>query len=117
MKKIKEGEKIFFPNLQAKISFISSDQAASALAQLTTKEITGPLNIASPTPISLKRFIDKLEKHCGKKALICDNASSAPSSPYGIADDAYMDCKEMERLHLRVSEIESCLDDILARCP
>ena len=110
---IKEGQEIYFPNINARISFITSDFAAETLAALCEKEFVGPLNAASPAPITLARFVEIIEDITGKKAKLAEQGDECNHSPYGIDQDWFMDCGKLAELGLVGKEIEKWLPSLL----
>ena len=107
---IKSGEFINFPNKLARMSFITSNSAASALFDLGSFQINNPINIAHPKDLQLAAFSKIIEetlkiKSSGFKSII--------KSRYGITQDWSMDCSYMENLGLEVEDIEKWLKSYL----
>ncbi len=113
LNRIRDGIPIYFPNMNAKISFISSGFAAETLLQLGESELTGPVNAASPEPIELKQFIEILEQKLGKSMVCASEPSESNISPYGIAKDWFMDCGKLNRHGINGKEIKEWLLDLI----
>lgn len=88
--RIQSGEEIYFPNLEAKMSFIYSDDAGLALKQIGEKGIEGPINCCSQGPLSLNELVRELEKHCGRSLVKAASANDGNHSPYGVEESWYM---------------------------
>lgn len=88
--KIHKNEDIFFPNLEAKMSFIYSGDAANALKVIAEKTITGPINCCSDEPLKLSEFVSELENLTHNKAILALEPNDQNHSPYGIPEDWYM---------------------------
>lgn len=113
--KIKSGNSIYFPNIEAKISFISSEFAALVLTHLCEANFSGPINAASPGPISLKEMIEIIEKKIGKKATFSTEPSEENHSPYGIPEDWYMNCDKLSSLGLTGESIQSWMPKLISQ--
>ncbi|WP_409477471.1 NAD-dependent epimerase/dehydratase family protein [Pseudobdellovibrio sp. HCB154] len=89
--KIKNGEPVYFPNLEAQMSFIHAADAAEGLFLLGHINFTGPLNMASRMPLRLRELVNFIEQNVGKKALIYSEAKGADDkSPYGLEKDWFV---------------------------
>lgn len=91
VKRIQEGKEIYFPNLDAHMSFIYAEDAAKALQNISEKTIQGPVNCCSGESLTLKDFLTEIEALVGKKAKLALEASEDNHSPYGISEDWFMD--------------------------
>lgn len=109
VEKIKNNEPIYFPNPDARMTFINSDQVAEAMCKLMILSFEGPINIASPTEISIRDFIGIIEENLGEKALYGEDMKIAKQSPYGITEDWYMDCSFMKSLGIQLTDVRDWL--------
>lgn len=91
------GKQIFFPNIDAKISFIHAKDAAAFLASLADKPISGPVNACAAGPIRLRDLIWEIERTLGKTAKISNTVGQGDRSPFGIESDWYMDTTKLKR--------------------
>lgn len=109
---LKNKKEVFFPNLDASISFIHSDDAAICLQELIRSFEAGPINCCAPKPVKLGNFLKVLEAHYGKQFIL----GSDPHynfSPYGIGQDWWMDADKMIKKGIRVKEIPDIIVQIL----
>lgn len=95
---VQKAEPMYFPDLAARMSMISSGDAAAILAFLATQPPQGPLNAASVEPIVLGDFIREIETQTGQKAVLAKEAGEKNHSPYGIESDWYMDVRKLTGL-------------------
>lgn len=105
--KIKNEEAIFFPNINGEISFIHADDGAAALLHLLNHLYHGPLNVASPHPITLNELIRLIETKYNKKLI-----SAPPTqnhSPFGISSDWWMNCDRLNNLGFTCREVAEWL--------
>jgi len=109
IKNIAKGNEIFFPDLFAKISFISSEDASNVLGFLANKTPQGPVNAASDEPISLEGFIQEIEREVDNYVKRAEKASNENHSPYGIDSDWYMDIGKLKSLGLTPRPIKNWL--------
>lgn len=109
--RIKKSEPIFFSDIKAKISFVHADDGARALFFLKDHLYHGPLNVASPHPISLLDLISKLENKYQKT--LVSSADEKDHSPYGISSDWWMNCDHLKNLGFTAQPIEQWLDSLV----
>ncbi|MGE3975672.1 MAG: NAD-dependent dehydratase [Bdellovibrionales bacterium] len=110
---ILENKPIYFPNLEAKISFISSYDAAGFLASFSETFNPGPINCCSTEPIALKEFIEVLEEVLGKKANVVSDPKLGETSPFGIGKDWYMNTQNLSQFAYQPSPIQKWLPDMV----
>ncbi|WP_372366423.1 NAD-dependent epimerase/dehydratase family protein [Candidatus Uabimicrobium sp. HlEnr_7] len=111
LKRIKDNNPIYFPNIKARKSFITSDDAAKALYFLGKSEFTGAINVASPKPLSLQRLVEIIEKKYNKKATLAQQEQGDSHSPYGIENDWFINTDLLHSLGLKLCDIEKWLID------
>jgi nucleoside-diphosphate-sugar epimerase len=112
IKKVMNGEEIHFPDQDAKISFISSDDAAMVLRFLGDQNAAvGPINAAAEKPIALMDFIQIIEEAIGKKAVFADAATNENHSPYGIEQDWFMNVQKLKSMDCTPAPIKNWLKD------
>ncbi len=95
--RIKSREPIYYPNIDANISFVSAAFAAQTLKYFTRSLFSGSLNVASPSPITLREFTSIIERKMGMKAVLATAPTPANHSPYGIEVDRYLDCSKLSK--------------------
>ena len=103
---ILNGRPVFFPNLEARKSFVESSEAASTLSFLAGIDHVGPVNVASPEPIVINSLMALIEKFHGKSLKLLTSYNKENHSPYGIEEDWFMDCGKLESLGLKLSPLE-----------
>jgi nucleoside-diphosphate-sugar epimerase len=108
---VQEQRAIYFPNLDARKSFITSDDAAHVLDFLGQSDFEGSINAACPDAVILRDFIGVIEEFTKKKAVLADDGDF---SPYGISEDWYLDCSRLNNLGLKLSNVETSLRETLA---
>lgn len=113
VKKIKNKEPIFFSNIESMIAFISADDAAKALYELSQNEFNGPINVASSEPISLKNCMGEIEEIVGNELILSEEQTVENGSPYNISEDWYMDCSRLEGLGIDLEPISSYLPGMI----
>ena len=94
---VKNGEAIYYPNLDAEFSFITSEDAARALLWLLENKKTGPYNFASADAFSLRDLIHKIEVVTGTSARLLSQESGGVGSPFGIPSSWYMNVDKASR--------------------
>ena len=65
-------------NIDAQMSFISSDEAGRFMSFLVDKDIRGAVNGSSKGTISVREILDYIEKKTGMSAVLSDDGENAP---------------------------------------
>lgn len=115
LEKIEKEEAIFFPEYDAKMSFISSQFAAESLLHLAEKNILGPINIAAPDPISIRDMMGIIENHLDKRVVHAPESTPKNHSPYGVRAHWYMDLNKLHNSGLKSSSIRGFIKDLIIR--
>jgi len=111
--RIVEQRPIYFPNSAARISFISSEDAASFLVALSQKSIQGPINCASEVPVALSDLIAGLEVILARKAVLVSDKALGESSPYGVENDWWMNTERLKHYGFKCKKILENLESLL----
>jgi len=88
---VQQGIPVGIPNLNAKMSYISSDEAASFLVWLGKSSLEGPVNACSQGELSPGQIISLITEATDKEANILNSTEEANMSPFGIPEPWYMD--------------------------
>ena len=111
-----QNQPIYFPNLSAQISLISQELAGNSLLKIALSDFGGPINVASPQPISMLDFVTLLERIVGSNAILAETPSNEAHSPYGVDSDWYMNCDLLKaKLGIQLPEIKEWLPPIIER--
>ncbi|MBH48318.1 MAG: NAD-dependent dehydratase [Halobacteriovorax sp.] len=111
--RIRNGQEIFFESLKAKISFISSDDAAKSLLHIANNKIFGAINCCNDSYIPLERLVELIEEKTQSKVILAKEQSDTNSSPYGIGQDWYMDSSKLKESGLNLVSVEDMISEIL----
>lgn len=109
IEKIAKGEEIGFPNIEAKMGFVSSDEAADALFWLKDQPAQGPINICSEGILSLKELIGQIEKETGKSVILAKNVTEKNHSPFGVPKSWYMSLDQAKAAGYKPKELQTWL--------
>ena len=110
---VKQSKGIYFPNLEAKISFIHSWDVANSLESLMDLDFEGAINIASSLPIKLSDLMKIIEDTVGRKAIYTSRDDQGSFSPYGINSDWFMSTDEMKYRGIEISSISEWLPRLI----
>ena len=111
--RIRNEQEIYFENLKAKISFISSDDAARSLLHIAKKKIFGAINCCNHSYITLERLVELIEEKSQSKIVLAKDQSDTNSSPYGIGQDWYMDSSKLKESGLNLASVEDMISETL----
>lgn len=112
--KVKNGESMYFPNLDAKMSFIHAADAAEGLFLLGNINFAGSVNMASRKPLSLRELVSYLEQATGQKALVHSKSKSVDEkSPYGLDKDWFVNIDKSWSLGFKPKEISEWIMTVI----
>ncbi|MFO1446295.1 NAD-dependent epimerase/dehydratase family protein [Bacillus sp. Bva_UNVM-123] len=106
IEQIKNGKPIGIPNLNALLSFISSDEAASFLNWLGNQQIEGPINACSKGELSLREILSIIEEAVQKQAIVEQQTDEENQSPFGVPADWYMDTAKAEAAGFQFQDLK-----------
>ncbi|SDO29092.1 NAD-dependent epimerase/dehydratase family protein [Alkalicoccus daliensis] len=95
IRRVINQEKIGIDNLEAKLSFVDSDDLADFLMWAGEKDVTGPVNASSPDQLTLAEFIKEVEKAVEKKAVIT-SSTEGKASPMNFPVSFYQSVQKAE---------------------
>ena len=114
IKRCDDGLPIYFPNIQAKLGFIRSDQAGLALAEIGLhNRVNGPVNCAAPGPVPLRQLMDWIEAAVGKPATITSTSNDDQHSPYGVPHDWTMNIDRLASIGVRIKNADEWLPPLI----
>lgn len=114
--KVEKGEAMSFINMDAKMSFITADEAAEFLEWAGLSAIEGPYNATAKGSITLRDLLSLVEQATGKPAIISlEEDSKVEKSPYAIPNDWYMTPEKAEKAGFEFSELSSWLPDLVEK--
>ena len=116
VKHILNNQPLYFPNIDAQISFIQSSDAAAFLNFLFDNEITGPVNCCSPEPISLRAFVEVIQSVTGMQSRWTNAGGGIEHSPFGIESDWYMDAALANKYGFSAASIDQWLPTLIDSC-
>lgn len=108
-----QGQPIYFPNIDAKISFINSDCAANAILHVSKHPALGPLNIASKSPVRLSDLMSQIGEVVGKRPSLSDIPTDNHWSPFGINEDWFMNIEKSEKTGIKTLDIDQWLPSLI----
>lgn len=114
VERILQEQPISLPNIDAKMSFITDDEAAAFLYFAGTTPIEGPYNATAAGAISLKDLLGLIEETTGKHAKISLVGGDEKSqSPYGVPADWYMSTTKAESAGFAFSQLHDWLPSLV----
>lgn len=100
-----------FPNKDACMSFIQSEQAGQAIHLIGKSNALESVNCAAPGGVALSDFIRMVESGVKRKALI---TSTGDESPYGISDDLWVDTGKLHHLGIKLAPASEWMPETIA---
>ncbi|MCL1695281.1 MULTISPECIES: NAD-dependent epimerase/dehydratase family protein [unclassified Lysinibacillus] len=114
VERILQEQPISLPNIDAKMSFITDDEAAAFLYFAGTTPIEGPYNATAAGAISLKDLLGLIEETTGKHAKISlVGGDDKSQSPYGVPADWYMSTTKAESAGFTFSQLHDWLPSLV----
>jgi nucleoside-diphosphate-sugar epimerase len=112
LKHVKSKTPFLVPNLNAEMSFISSQDAADFLCWLGEQNFSGPINAASPQSIVYADFIKLVEEAVGKKAIISID-KKFEHNPFAGEFSRVLNVKKAIALNYSFKSLESWLPKLI----
>ncbi|MFC9542860.1 NAD-dependent epimerase/dehydratase family protein [Lysinibacillus sp. NPDC056959] len=114
VERILQEQPISLPNIEAKMSFITDDEAAAFLYFAGITSIEGAYNATAAGAISLKDLLGLIENATGKHAKIALVGGNEKSqSPYGVPADWYMSTAKAEAAGFTFSQLHDWLPTLV----
>ncbi len=114
VERIVNEQPITLTNVDAKMSFITDDEAAAFLYFAGISTIEGPFNATASGAISLKDLLGLIEEASGKHAKVSLLGGDANSqSPYAIPADWYMSNAKAEAAGFTFSQLNDWLPKLI----
>lgn len=108
---VKEKRKLFFPNLNARFSYLHARDAARALEWLSTEKPCGVYNISAPDAWTLHELMLRISNIL-KEDYSFGDAQDSPS-PFGIEDDYFMDVNKAQQSGFQVDPLDAWMPDLI----
>lgn len=115
VERVQKGQPIYFPNIKAKISMVSSDDATDLLLRSLTQTFTGPLNVASPEELGLDQMMQMIERQTGKKPLTVNKETDSNHSPYGAETDISLSTERLFSLGMKTTPLNAWFPNLIAQ--
>lgn len=113
VQRVENGQPICAPKPDSRFSLIHAEDACRFLIWSMTQTFAGPLNVASPTPLSMTELLRRIEKKVGRKTLLAQTASIENASPYAAGKEWFMDVTKAKNLGFEARPYEKWLGELI----
>ncbi len=110
---IKAGAPIFFPSLDAQVSFIHSADAAQVLSFVGEAPISGPVNASAPDCTTFGDIVKKIESICGKSAILADSEGQGQLSVFGWRHSCSMSVERLASFGHQIPPLKNWLGELI----
>ena len=104
---------IYFPNMGAKLTVVSSKDAARFLMWLASTDVSGPINGCHSTGLPILELMDKVQKATEKEFRLGQKLDETSRSPYGIDMDWCISGHLANRLGFAFERTSNWLSDLI----
>lgn len=111
--RVERNQTLFVPNPAARISMIHSEDASNFLRWCLDQKFTGPVNVASSSPIRMSELLREIERRTGNRPLFVQGPTPQNRSPYGPNEDCYLNCELMAKLGWKTRPVSEWLGDLI----
>lgn len=111
--RILQGTPIGIPNLDSKISFISSEETAKFLQWLGLSDVTGPIHASSKGTCTPRELIGRIEIETGMTAKVLEQTDEQNMSPYGVSNSWSMDTSKASEAGFVFQYVMDWLPDLI----
>lgn len=108
---VKETKKLYFPNPDAKFSYLHAHDAARALMWFSSERAKGVFNIGAPDAWTLRQLMNCIKKITAKTFLYGGPADEP--SPFGVEQDYFMDTSKSQNAGFHVDALEKWLPNLI----
>ncbi|MFP7200848.1 NAD-dependent epimerase/dehydratase family protein [Lysinibacillus halotolerans] len=115
VERVAQGKVISFLNMDAKMSYILSDDAATFLRFAGFSNIDGPYNATSPGTYSMKELINLIEQSVEKGAKIALVGDEKSRSPFAVPNDWYMSSEKAEKAGFQCQPLQGWLPMLIQK--
>ncbi len=115
LERVWKGEPIYFPDLEARLSLIHSDDAAGILRFLAEAGPVSALNATAVEPLPLASLVTAIERVVGRRATLLGTPEEGAHSPYGIEQDWFMDVRKLVATGMQPRPLNEWLEPSLQR--
>lgn len=109
----KDKKRLFFPNPEAKFSYLHAQDAARALEWFCKEKPRGTFNISAPDAWSHRELMRNIEVITSKTFEFGD--SNDTPSPFGIPDDYYADTSKAKAAGFEVAVLKDWMPDLIKK--
>ena len=93
--KVRNGEEIYFPDTALSMSFISEEDAGSALFHIGENRLLGAFNTHSGV-MKISKMLELIEEEIGKTVALADERTEENASPYGTEEDFILNISKLK---------------------
>lgn len=115
IRNIRDGRPVYFPNLDARISFINSEDAARALEWMIEQRKGGSYNFSAKDSIKLRDLVMLIENAVGKSALLSTTPINSLLSPFGFSEDWTLDVNKAETEGFMAKPLSDWLSQLISK--
>jgi nucleoside-diphosphate-sugar epimerase len=115
VQRIQEKKTIYFPDVNAKMSFVHAADAARFMGLLAQTDLPGPVNCCAKEPMVLRDLIRMIEGKTGQTAKLVSSAVEGEESPYGVDGDWYMNTDKQRSTGFECTPIREWITILIAR--
>ncbi|MNP38475.1 hypothetical protein D3C76_1319880 [compost metagenome] len=115
VERVMQGMPIGITNLNAEMSYITSEEAADFLQWLGSSSITGPINASSHGKIAIGELIGMIESIVDKKAIILPSSRQEDASPFGVPTSWLMDTSKAQAAGYNFTTLSDWLPHLISQ--
>lgn len=113
--RVKNGKEIGVDNLDAKMCFITSDEAAEFLFWIGNVALDGPVNACSNNQLKIAEIFDVFEDTFDKKPIVTKSITDDNLSPFNVNDSWYMDTNKARRAGFEFKNLHEWFPKLVAQ--
>lgn len=109
---VKEGKALYFPNSNAKFTYLHAQDAARALAWLCTDKPAGVFNVSAPDAWEMRELMLQIGQVVGKEFVFGDEKDEP--SPFSYSQNFFMNVDKAERAGFQVAKLEDWMPELIS---
>lgn len=116
VERAREGRAIYVPSIEARFSVLHSQDAALFLQWATKQNLSGALNVACSTPLTLRELIAQIHLVHGLEVRVASEEIDDNRSPYGPTTDWFMNTQRLNATGWKARPFAEWLPELLGPC-
>lgn len=111
IRKVVGRESVYFPNLEARFSVITVDEAVKSIMKLCLTPFSGVVNLASSSTVRVGLFLKWIENYSYVTVMISAKPTVEATTPFSLEKDLYFDVGLLKKLGISIPNLSGFIEE------